>query len=75
MELDFFDRMATNILTLDQVLEEFLSTDEEEVVDNEYGHDSDFESEISSSSAATSEGTANSDSEANDQVPPVRGRG
>ena len=65
--------MATNILTLDQVLE-VLSTDKEEVVDNEYGHDSDFESDISSSSAASSEGTANS-GEAYDQVLPVRGRG
>ena len=32
------------------MLAEVLSTDEEEVVDNEYGHDSDFETEISSSS-------------------------
>ena len=39
--------MATNILTLDQVLEEVLSMDEVEVVDNEYGHNGDFESEIS----------------------------
>lgn len=67
--------MASNFMTGDQVLDEVLCSDEEDVVGDGYGHDSDFESEDSCSDSATTARITVSDSEAQDQVRPATGRG
>ena len=70
-----FVTMASNFVVVDRLLAEVFSSDEEEVVGDVYWHDSDIELEGSGSDAETIAQNPDSDSEADNQVPPAKHRG